>query len=87
MFFIKLGTVLAWLCTLGGLARLALAYWVATTFESQEAMAAASRRYLAAANSGEAIDRAMYTIVFGIVLGVVVQIAKNTRPQMERSTD
>ena len=72
---LKSGKILAWLCIIFGAVRLSLALWVSATFETQEAMIAASRRYLATENSGEAIDRALYTLAFGIVLGVLAKIA------------
>ncbi len=47
--------------------------------ESHDAMVAASKRYLATENSGEAIDGSLYILAFGIVLGVLVKIAKGSK--------
>lgn len=79
MLFLKLGALLAWLCAIIGTARLAIALWIATSFQSQEAMVAASRRYLATENTGEVIDSSIYLLAFGIILGVLVKFAREEK--------
>lgn len=36
--FLKLGSLLAWLCTIFGAVSLAIARWIASSFESHDAM-------------------------------------------------
>ncbi len=79
MIFIRIGTFIAWaLLTLGSL-RVAMGLIVATTFDTPESMHAASLRYLATSNSGEAIDKGLWTLMAGVVLGLLTELAKNTR--------
>jgi len=80
MFFIRAGSILAWAVMVWGAIKLALGIYVATQFEGKEEMIAASRRYLATANSGEAIDGGLKLLAAGILIGLLVQIAKNRNP-------
>ena len=79
LFFTKIGSFLAWALVVLGALRFAMGLYVAITFESNESMVAASKRYLATANSGEAITEGILMFGVGIVIGLVAQIAKNTR--------
>ena len=78
MFFIRVGTFVAWATVIFGLFRFAAGMFVALVFEG-DSMFAASRRYLAAADSGEAIGEGIMIFLAGITLGVVVEIAKGRR--------
>lgn len=81
MFFVKVGTVIAWLATIGGLAKMALSYWLAYSTETHEEMVAVSKRYLATETTGEAINESTLLFVFGILVGLLVHIAKNMKAQ------
>ncbi|MEO0636732.1 MAG: hypothetical protein AAFY73_08805 [Pseudomonadota bacterium] len=76
MFFVRVGSVVAWLMTIFGFVRLCTAIYIAMTLEG-DAMIAASRRYLSTSDLGSAIDGSAYTVFAGIALGLLVQIAKN----------
>ena len=76
MFFIKAGTILAWLLFGYGVFRVTFALIIAFQFESHQSMIAASKRYLNAENTGEAIDKGLPLIAAGIVVGLLVEIAK-----------
>mgnify|MGYP000722363704 CR=1 FL=1 len=75
MFFIKAGSVIAWLAVVFGGIRLALGLFVAIQFSGEE-NAFFARRYLAAPNSGESINEAAMMFLAGILIGLLVQIAK-----------
>ena len=72
---VKLGTIVAWLMIVSGTVKTAMGYFVAFNFD-QEQNAAAARRYLAAANSGEAINEGMIIFVAGVAVGLLAKIAK-----------
>lgn len=74
MFFTRIASVLAHLAFWLGCARLAAGAFIAATTPDMAANAAAARRYLAAASSGEAINGALVMIVAGVVLGVLAEI-------------
>jgi len=80
MFFIRAGTVLAWVLFGFGTFRVAFALLIAFQFETQESMIAASKRYLNTENTGEAIDKGLPLIAAGIVVGLLVEIAKKRFP-------
>ena len=73
---LKLGSIIAWLLIVCGVVRTAMGFFVAFSF-SADGNAAAATRYLAASNSGEAINEGMVVFVVGIVIGLLVRIAKN----------
>jgi uncharacterized membrane protein len=79
LYYVKLGQFIAAALIFLGAIRFALGLWVASTFDTQEGMTAASRRYLATNNSGEAIDQALWMIVAGVVVGLLAKIATNPR--------
>ena len=76
MFFIKSGSVIAWILVAAGSVRLAMGFFVALGFEGDKYIAA-SKRYLGSTNSGEAIDQGFMLLVAGVVIGLIVKIAKN----------
>lgn len=78
MFFIKAGSFIAWVLVVLGFFKVALGLLGALTLESQESMIAFSKRYLATANVGEAIDKGCMMFAAGVVLGLIVQIAKKS---------
>ena len=74
---IRLGSIIAWVLTVLGLLRISLGLAVAfgTTAESNSVFA---ERYLAAANTGEAINEGMVMLGIGVVIGLLATIARNT---------
>jgi hypothetical protein len=72
MFFTKLGRVLAWLAFVGGAVRLAMGFLVASSGNH----AALAPRYLGSSTSGEAIDQGIMVLVFGVALGILVEISR-----------
>lgn len=71
----KLGSIIAWLLVGFGTLRAATGLYVAVNFEG-EANAIAAQRYLATPNSGDAIDQGLMLVFIGVVLGLLVKIAK-----------
>ncbi len=76
MFFIRSGAIVAWIAALFGLIKLCTGLFVALTTETNVQMALLSKRYFNAANSGEIIDGGL-KFLFGVALGLLVEIAKN----------
>ncbi len=72
---LKLGSIIAWILIAYGLLRVALGFFVAFRFSAED-NAAAAGRYLAGANSGEAINEGMVMFVVGVVIGILVKIAE-----------
>lgn len=79
MFFIKVGSFIAWTLVVLGFFKAALGLFGALTLESQENMIAFSKRYLATDSTGEAMDRGIMMFAAGIVLGLIVRIAKKSQ--------
>ena len=77
MFFVKLGSIIAWILIAAGSVRLALGFFVALGFEGADYVAA-SKRYLGSTSSGEAIDQGFMWLVAGAVIGLLVKISKKT---------
>lgn len=75
MFFTRIGGIVAWLAFVGGALRMASGLLVAQS-ENYEALA---RRYLGSKTPGEAIDGGMMMLVFGIGLGILVEISRSAR--------
>lgn len=76
---LKLGSILAWFLTVAGGMRVAFGLLLALGVSAED-NAAAARMILAAANTGEAINEGMVALVVGVVIGLLVKIAKNTAP-------
>ena len=70
-----LGSIIAWVAVALGALRAAMGFYVAFSF-SGDTNVAASARYLGTANSGEAINEGMVVFVVGVVIGLLVEIAK-----------
>tara|TARA_R110002126_G_scaffold165178_1_gene313023 strand:- start:825 stop:1064 length:240 start_codon:yes stop_codon:yes gene_type:complete len=78
MFFVRVGSVVAWLATIGGALKFAIGFFIASSLD-RETMIAASKHYFNAANSGEIINESIPVFLFGIVIGILVHIAKNSK--------
>jgi ABC-type Mn2+/Zn2+ transport system permease subunit len=78
LFFERAGSVIAWIAVVFGAVRVLMGFAIAFMFDLEQ-NAAASRRYLATANSGEAIEDGSAMFLTGIIIGLLVQIAKQTR--------
>lgn len=83
MWFIRMGTVVAWFTLIAGAAQLALGWYIALSYPTAEGMVAASKRYANASNSGEIINEAIPLIAAGLVLGLLATIARNTSRSRE----
>ena len=70
-----MGTFVAWAMVLLGLMRTFMGLYVAVNFEGAE-LAAATRRYIGSGTTGEAMDNGIMIFIAGIVLGLLVEIAK-----------
>lgn len=77
MFFIKLGNVIAWVGLVFGAMNFAGALF-ALNFVPAEDFERYSLRYFGSTPVGEHLDTAIMMIVASIILGLLVQIAKNT---------
>jgi hypothetical protein len=84
LMFLHLGSMVAWLALIFGTLRLGAGFFVAS-FDGAEARAAAAARYLGSATSGEAIDRGLAVFVFGVVLGVLVEIGRSLKRERPRT--
>lgn len=74
MFFLKCGKLLAHLAFWFSVLRLGIAFYVAFYTPDMAANEAASRRYLSAANSGEAFNEAFYVLLYAIAAGIICEI-------------
>ena len=72
---IILGSLIAWVLISIGALRVAMGFYVAFSF-IDNANVAASARYLGTTNSGEAINEGMVMFIAGVVIGLLVKIAK-----------
>lgn len=72
MFFTQAGRVVAWLAFIFGGLRVALS--LAVAFFGNEAMA---MEYFGKLTSGQSIDRGIYTMIFGIGLGILTEISRS----------
>ncbi len=72
MFFTKAGRVVAWLAIILGGMRIALALVVL-----QSGDPSLVPRYLGSGTTGQAIDQGLYTLLFGIVVGVLTDISRS----------
>ncbi|SLN27765.1 hypothetical protein ROA7450_01130 [Roseovarius albus] len=73
---IRVGSIIAWLLLAFGTLKIAMGFYVAIKFSGEE-NAFYAQRYLAAPNSGEAINEGMIVFVVGLVIGLLVKMAKN----------
>ena len=87
MAFTKLGRILAILAIILGALRIATAVLVLASDDPVNA----ARAILGSKTTGQAIDQGLYTIVFGILVGVLTDIsrsvAKRCPSPSEKATD
>ncbi|WP_333815807.1 hypothetical protein [Tabrizicola sp.] len=79
---LKLGGIVAWLALIMGVLRAAIGSFVAS-IDDPASRAAAASRYLGSATSGEAIDQGIKVFLFGLVLGILVKIARSLSEKKE----
>lgn len=79
MFFVHLGSVIAWLATIMATIRFGTIAWLMINFENAEELAYYSKRYVVTDHPLQAIDKTALLLIFGVLTGILVQIAKNTR--------
>lgn len=72
---IRVGSIIAWLLLAFGTLKIAMGFYVAINFNGEE-NAFYAQRYLAASNSGEAINEGMIVFGVGLVIGLLVKMAK-----------
>lgn len=75
MFFTRIGGVIAWLAFAVGALRMLMAFSIAQS----EDYAVQARRYLGSKTPGEAIDQGLMVLLFGIGLGILVEISRSVR--------
>jgi hypothetical protein len=80
MFFTRLGYVVVGLALIAGIWNVAGGLMIATGVigPHEEALA---RIFPSASTSGEVIDKGIYRIIFGIVLGILTEISSALRAQ------
>lgn len=78
MFFTKAGVVIAWLACIGGGLRAVMGFAVA--FWGNDAMAV---EFFGSRTTGQVIDRGLYTMVFGICLGILTEISRSVAKASE----
>ena len=74
MFFTRFGAVIAWILVGLGSLRTGLGFYLAFTAQDN---GAAARTYLAAKNTGEAINEGLLAIFAGVVVGILVEISNS----------
>ena len=79
MIFTRLGAIIAYIGLGMGILRVAMGIFIATMFDDANSYAAASKRYLGSASTGEAIDTGVFYIVVSVALGVLCEISKNRK--------
>lgn len=73
---VKLGAIVAWILVVYGVLRFSVGFYVAYFFVSDEDYVWATKRYIGTASSGEAMDQGVLVFVVGLVIGLIVKIAK-----------
>ncbi|WP_170482592.1 hypothetical protein [Ruegeria arenilitoris] len=73
---IRLGSIIAWVAVIFGFLIIGTGFFVALQFPGVKENLAASARYLATTNSGDAIDQGIIVLIVGFVIGIFVKIAK-----------
>jgi hypothetical protein len=79
MFFVHIGSVIAWLATIMATIRFGIIAWLIFNFEDAGQLAYYSKRYVVTDHPLQAVDKTALLFVFGVLTGILVQIAKNTR--------
>jgi hypothetical protein len=75
MFFTKIGTALAYIGFVLGVMRVGLGAYVAFGSADMASNSAASQRYLASFNSGQAMDKGMVMILIAVAFGILCEIS------------
>jgi len=70
MFFIRLGSLIAWLAVIAGLMQFGLGFLVASQ-PTADARAALALRYLGSSGSAGAMNTGLQVFLAGIVLGIL----------------
>lgn len=79
MFFVHLGFVIAWLASIMAVIRFCIIVWLIFSFDDAGELAYYSKRYVVTDHPLQALDKTVLLLVFGVLTGILVQIAKNTR--------
>ncbi|MBW9053477.1 hypothetical protein [Rhizobium mesosinicum] len=79
MFFTRVGKIIAHVIFWVGVIRVGTGFLIAFGAPDMESNALASRRYLAAATSGEAINEGGIAILLAVVIGVLCEINSNSK--------
>lgn len=74
--FLRLGSIIASLALMFGTFKIGLGFFVGSV-DDAEARAGMAARYLGSASSGEAIDQGVTVFVFGVILGILVEIGRS----------
>ena len=77
MFFIRLGSFVAWALVVLGSIRVLFGLLIAFGTSAAD-KAVAERNILGSSTSGEAIDQGLIALVAGVVIGLLVRITTNT---------
>lgn len=79
MFFTRIGKIIAHIIFWAGVFRVGTGFFIAFGTADMESNALASRRYLAAATSGEAINEGGIGILLAVVIGVLCEINSKSK--------
>lgn len=79
MFFTRIGTLLAYIGFGLGIIRTALGFSIALGTENMDSNIAAAQRYLAASNTGEAINEGLTYIIVSVALGILCEISRSRK--------
>lgn len=79
MIFLWLGSIIAWLSLIVGAVRFGAGLYI-VSIENAEVRASLANRYLGSVEAlTEGFDQGLLLFVFGVVLGVLVEIARSLR--------
>lgn len=77
MFFTRVGTVVAWLAFIGGVAQFAVGMAIAVLTPDSEGNALLSERYFNEPMSGAVINEAIPLILGGVALGILCEVSRH----------
>jgi hypothetical protein len=75
---VRFGSIIAWLLIGLGALRAAIGYFVAIYFVDDGDMVLAAKRYLGTSSPADAQDSGFLVLIAGVVLGLLVKIAKRS---------
>ena len=81
MFFIWVGTAIAWFAVIAGALKFGVSGLIGFIVDTDEQRIAFARRYFGEADTGAAIAQGEQLFVVGIVIGLLVRIAKNAKSE------